>query len=308
MVKLTLELIARSTSRHTRRKKDENVHQFVHRLTHLYLENKHIHDAGEDLVLCHNLIVLYMYDNQLTHIPKLSCSSSLTHLYLQNNKISKIENLTVLVQLQKIFLGGNLITVLEGLENLKQLQELHVENQCLPQGEHLLFDPRSLQGISEKLSRLTQLMVINNQLDDMKELAQLLSSWQHLWRLDLTGNPLCQKPKYKDQIIVMANHLEVLDGKTITQTERQFLVSWQAIRDLHLKRSQDNLLRQDTFASVSAEMAGGQNLPPVGQRQAGLSAPALPGMQHRQYGDVLEKFSSLDPSRARKAQSGISRT
>lgn len=46
------------------------------------------------------------------------------------------------------FLGGNVITVLEGLDTLKQLQELHVENQSLPQGEHLLFDPRSLKGIS----------------------------------------------------------------------------------------------------------------------------------------------------------------
>ncbi|BFZ00098.1 hypothetical protein BsWGS_03136 [Bradybaena similaris] len=296
MVKLTLELIARATSRHTQKKKDENIHQFVHRLTHLYLENKHIHDAGEDLIWCHNLIVLYLYDNQLSHIPKLACSSSLTHLYLQNNNISKVENLSLLTQLQKLFLGGNVITVLEGLDTLKQLQELHVENQSLPQGEHLLFDPRSLQGISGslqvlnvsgnnltsicelgQLARLTQLITVNNQLDDMKELAQLLASWQHLWRLDLTGNPLCQRPKYKDHIIVMGSRLEVLDGKTITQTERQFLVSWHAIRDLHLKRSQDHLLRQDTFASTSAEIDGGQNLPPVVQRQAGLSAPALPG-------------------------------
>lgn len=46
------------------------------------------------------------------------------------------------------YLGGNCITVLEGLEKMDKLQELHVENQRLPPGEKLLFDPRSLRGIS----------------------------------------------------------------------------------------------------------------------------------------------------------------
>lgn len=67
----------------------------------------------------------------------------------------------------------------------------------------------NLTSIGElgQLARLTQLIANNNQLDDIKELAQLLASWPHLWRLDLTGNPLCQRPKYKDHIIVMGNHL-----------------------------------------------------------------------------------------------------
>ena len=46
------------------------------------------------------------------------------------------------------YLGGNHITVIEGLEKLEQLSELHVENQRLPAGEQLLFDPRSLQCLS----------------------------------------------------------------------------------------------------------------------------------------------------------------
>ena len=46
------------------------------------------------------------------------------------------------------YLGGNAITVLEGLDKQHQLQELHVENQRLPSGEQLLFDPRSLRSLS----------------------------------------------------------------------------------------------------------------------------------------------------------------
>ena len=38
--------------------------------------------------------------------------------------------------------------MIEGLEKLQQLQELHVENQILPPGEKLLFDPRSLKAIA----------------------------------------------------------------------------------------------------------------------------------------------------------------
>ena len=38
--------------------------------------------------------------------------------------------------------------MIEGLEKLDQLQELHVENQRLPAGEQLLFDPRSLQCLA----------------------------------------------------------------------------------------------------------------------------------------------------------------
>ena len=41
--------------------------------------------------------------------------------------------------------------MVEGLEKLENLQELHVENQVLPPGEKLLFDPRSIKGVSVSL-------------------------------------------------------------------------------------------------------------------------------------------------------------
>ncbi len=45
-------------------------------------------------------------------------------------------------------MGGNCITVLEGLDKLQMLQELHLENQKIPSGEKLLFDPRTLGSLS----------------------------------------------------------------------------------------------------------------------------------------------------------------
>jgi len=44
--------------------------------------------------------------------------------------------------------------VIEGLERLDQLQELHVENQKLPLGEKLLFDPRTINALSVSTSSL----------------------------------------------------------------------------------------------------------------------------------------------------------
>lgn len=58
------------------------------------------------------------------------------------------------------YLSGNAITVVEGLETLHNLRELSIANQRLPEGEKLLFDPRSLLAIS--VSKSKQTWYINN--------------------------------------------------------------------------------------------------------------------------------------------------
>lgn len=68
----------------------------------------------------------------------------------------------------------------------------------------------------EILRSLTQLFAADNQLNDMKELSQLLAAWPRLWRLELMGNPLCHKAKYKDRIIVMCRQLGVHRFNTST--------------------------------------------------------------------------------------------
>ena len=46
------------------------------------------------------------------------------------------------------YLSGNAITVVEGLESAKDLKELHIAHQRMPEGEKLLFEPRSLQAVA----------------------------------------------------------------------------------------------------------------------------------------------------------------
>ena len=59
----------------------------------------------------------------------------------------------------------------------------------------------------EHLTQLQQVMAADNQLTDLKELAHCLTTWRQVWRLDLIGNPLCHKSKYRDRVIIMAPNL-----------------------------------------------------------------------------------------------------
>uniref|UniRef100_A0A9L0RK55 Protein phosphatase 1 regulatory subunit 42 n=1 Tax=Equus caballus TaxID=9796 RepID=A0A9L0RK55_HORSE len=204
----------------------------------------------EDLSLCKNLSVLYLYDNRISQITNLNYATNLTHLYLQNNCISCIENLRSLRKLEKLYLGGNYIAVIEGLEGLEGLRELHVESQRLPLGEKLLFDPRTLHSLAKSLStlnisnnniddirdleileNLNQLIAVNNQVLHVKDLEFLLNKLIKLWKMDLNGNPVCLRPKYRDRLILVSKSLEFLDGKEIKNMERQFLMNWKASKD-----------------------------------------------------------------------------
>ncbi|XP_071890667.1 protein phosphatase 1 regulatory subunit 42 isoform X2 [Anas platyrhynchos] len=244
MVQLTTDLIAKNVSHKNR--KEEDFRQYLRKTTHLNLSDKNI-DAIGDISLCRNLRVLYLYDNRISQIQNLGFASNITHLYLQNNCISCIENLSSLKNLEKLYLGGNYITVVEGLDKLEEIRELHIESQHLPLGEKLLFDPRSLRSLAKSLSvlnisnnnideleelavleNLSYLRAVDNQLQHMKDLEAVLNKWPKLRRMDLAGNPICHKPKYRDRIVVQSQTLEFLDGKEIKEMERQFLMNWKA--------------------------------------------------------------------------------
>ncbi|KAM4029137.1 protein phosphatase 1 regulatory subunit 42 isoform 2-T3 [Anomaloglossus baeobatrachus] len=266
MVRLTVELIAR-TNNHLRNRKDETITQCLKRVTHLNFSNKHI-DCLDDLSACKNLTVLYLYDNNIREIRSLGFLTNLTHLYLQNNSISCIESLSGLKRLEKLYLGGNYLTVIEGLEGLGELRELHIESQKIPPGEKLLFDPRTLHSLSslsvlnisnnnidelrelEVLENITQLLSVDNHLNDIKDVELVLKKWPRLWRMDLTGNPVCQKPKYRDKVIVIAKALEILDGREIKEMARQFLLNWKASKDARKKSREDEMAGRLVFQQL----------------------------------------------------------
>ena len=86
----------------------------------------------------------------------------------------------------------------------------------------------NLDSLAEigSLSNIEQLIASNNLLDDMKEIGMLLKCWPNLSKLDLSGNLICLKNKYRERLIVLAPNLIILDGKEIQETSRQFLQNW----------------------------------------------------------------------------------
>uniref|UniRef100_A0A3Q3NEC9 Protein phosphatase 1, regulatory subunit 42 n=1 Tax=Mastacembelus armatus TaxID=205130 RepID=A0A3Q3NEC9_9TELE len=259
MVCLTIDLIAKSRN-HFKKKRGLSFPEYLKTLTHLHFSSKNIKDIG-DLSMCRNLTVLYLYDNQITHICNLGFAFNLTHLYMQNNDITRIDNLFNLQKLSKLYLGGNRIAVVEGLEELSELKELHLENQRLTPGEKLLFDPRTLVSLAKSLcvlninndniddirdlavlKELQHFSATENKLHNMEELEDVFSHWPQLLQMDLGGNPVCKKQKYRDRLITMCKSLEVLDGKEINELTRQFLINWKASREAKKKNRNKHML------------------------------------------------------------------
>ncbi|XP_022600020.1 protein phosphatase 1 regulatory subunit 42 isoform X1 [Seriola dumerili] len=259
MVHLNIDLIAKSRN-HFKKKRGLSFPEYLKTLTHLHFSGKNIEDIG-DLSMCRNLTVLYLYDNQITHICNLGFASNLTHLYMQNNNITHIDSLSNLQMLSKLYLGGNRITVVEGLEQLTELQELHLENQKLAPGEKLLFDPRTLLSLAESLcvlninnnniddirdlavlKELQHFYASDNKLHNMEELEDVFSLWPQLLQMDLSGNPVCKKPKYRDHLITACKSLEVLDGREIKELTRQFLINWKASKEAKKKKNKTHML------------------------------------------------------------------
>jgi hypothetical protein len=73
----------------------------------------------------------------------------------------------------------------------------------------------------------------------MKEINLFLKCLQNLVKLNLTGNPLCTKSKYRERIIVLAPTIQELDGKDINDLSRKFLQNWKTSKEIALKSKLD---------------------------------------------------------------------
>ncbi|EDQ89985.1 uncharacterized protein MONBRDRAFT_16779 [Monosiga brevicollis MX1] len=166
----------------TPRRRDEPLEQYLARLTHLNLSQRHLSAVG-DIAHCHRLMVLYLYQNNLSQLRGLRSCAHLTQLYLQDNALERLDGLSTLTHLTKLYIGGNRLVVLEGLHNLHKLRELHAERQELPPGEELILDPRSLRTAQR------QLEVLNLEHNGLTSLHSL-HGFQKLRTLRLGGNHL----------------------------------------------------------------------------------------------------------------------
>ncbi|XP_030741680.1 protein phosphatase 1 regulatory subunit 42 [Echinops telfairi] len=84
-----------------------------------------------------------------------------------------------------------------------------------------------------------------------RDLEFLLGKLMKLWKVDLNGNPVCLRPKYRDRLILVSKSLEFLDGKEIKKMERQFLMNWKASKDAKRISKKKNMKREDAGNSLS---------------------------------------------------------
>lgn len=111
----------------------------------------------------------------------------------------------------------------------------------------------NLESLGEigSLINLVQLIASNNNLNDMKEMSVILKCWPKLSELDLSGNPLCMKNKYRERIIVLAPNIKILDGKEIQDMSRQFLQNWKLSKEMNNSYGNVGLNNQREKSSVT---------------------------------------------------------
>lgn len=162
-----------------------------------------------------------------------------------------MENLEELPNLHKFFIGGNMITEIRGLEGCRNLEELHVQAQRLPDGQPLQFDPYSMMAISDSLQVLNtaknnltsaaqfQVLIALDSLDlsmnditSFDEVGTLFADGccSRMYKLEMQGNPVDKQHKFRDYVTLMSPTLVVMDGREITQTQRQFLINREAAK------------------------------------------------------------------------------
>ncbi len=100
---MKLEILAKNSGVSTRRG-EEDIVDFLSRITHLHLQDKKITEIT-NLNYCGRLSMLYLQNNLITEIP-VGCSIQscrfLTHLHLERNQIDNIEGIGSLVNLTKL--------------------------------------------------------------------------------------------------------------------------------------------------------------------------------------------------------------
>ena len=281
--KMSASLFAERKSSNARPGKDESREHFLARLTHLQLQEKGIEEI-EELEHCPKLVVLYLQDNLITNVRPLLTVSTLTTLHLENNDIESMEGLNGLVALRKLVLARNKLQRVSGISALNRLEDLDVSNQRIGEGGELDFEVESLMGIANSLSRLniagngirslasfcslSQLENVDarrNCIANIGDAVEIFANEDSQIRnLDLRGNPVCNQPRYRDNLILHGRPLRTLDDKDIEPQQRDFLMRF----EMHKRRP------KRTVASKSVERLPKAAPAPLRQQNTGRKSDA----------------------------------
>ena len=124
----------------------------------------------------------------------------------------------------------------------------------------------------------------------MKDLSRVLTRMKRLIKLELAGNPLCQKAKYRDRVITMGMSIgmlihsdtvlplflfisiALLDDHEVSDTEKQFLMNWKKMRKARRRQQKQSLERMshffdETLPSTFSSVPAPPTLPALPARQ-----------------------------------------
>uniref|UniRef100_A0A8C3K3K7 Centriolin n=1 Tax=Calidris pygmaea TaxID=425635 RepID=A0A8C3K3K7_9CHAR len=150
-------------------------------------------------------------DKKFKYIENLEKCSKLETLNLSNNQIEKIEKLDKLMKLRELNLSCNKICKIEGIEHMQNLQKLNLAGNEI---EHIPV------WVGKKLRSLRILNLKQNKVSSLHDIAKL-KPLQDLTSLFLAGNPVVSLPHYRLYTIFHLRALENLDGRPVTNHDRQ---------------------------------------------------------------------------------------
>lgn len=264
---LTLATLAKGTTQ--KAKKGESQDHLFARLTHLHLAEKKLTHLGPLVQQkCPMARVLYLSDNRLHTIGPLPLG--LESLFLQDNDLWETGSWSQkLPNLKALNLSDNRLTRVDGLTKCAGLQELQLRRQ---RGSGLSIAPSALRVLAGTLrtldiseNRLTDLAPFAglrclqrldagaNALTCVSAVAPMLQSCPALEYLRLEGNPMAASRSYRDDVVVLANRLQELDGKEINNRERIFVHEMSQRRR---QRSQSRGSARRTSSEAGREPSG----------------------------------------------------
>eukprot|EP00927_Polykrikos_kofoidii_P060458 TRINITY_DN55439_c0_g1_i1.p1 TRINITY_DN55439_c0_g1~~TRINITY_DN55439_c0_g1_i1.p1 ORF type:complete len:1435 (-),score=232.12 TRINITY_DN55439_c0_g1_i1:221-4525(-) len=156
----------------------------------------------------------------MSHFSKLPLAT-LRILHLQDNAISRVEGLSHLEHLRELVLDRNKVKLFDehSFDGLKSLRELRVEDNGLKSLDHL-----------GPLPRLRALYLSLNRIGEFSELEKL-RNLRHVLMIHLANNPVARKPLYRAHVINNVGTVRAIDGKEVTDDEREKVEQLLAVPD-----------------------------------------------------------------------------
>lgn len=133
-----------------------------------------------------------------------------TELHLGDKGFEKLAGFERLINLEVLWVNGNKLTSVSGLDDNFRIRRLYAMDNKIS----------TLKGSLRKFVFLELLDLTNNNLRNLAKLLSTLTHFKFLRYLELRGNPCCEEPDYRLQVIHAVPSLHVLDLHVVTPAER----------------------------------------------------------------------------------------